>query len=113
MKLGIRLISAVSVNGAIGKNNDLLWRIPEDLKHLSNVKKQRIVKICPHRYLKEYGISIWVDGSFEIIGDVMSFVSQYDLEKIPFYTRVHPIRKCIYKEAEACIQMKKDSIEVI
>lgn len=38
--------------------------IPKELDYLSNVKKQRIVKICPHRYLKEYDISIWVDGSF-------------------------------------------------
>ena len=37
--------------------------IPEELKHLSNVKKQRVIKICPHRYLKEYDISIWVDGN--------------------------------------------------
>jgi len=40
--------------------------IPEELKHLSNVKKQRVIKICPHRYLKEYDISIWVDGNLEI-----------------------------------------------
>lgn len=44
-----------------------IWQtrlIPKELNYLSNVKKQRIVKICPHRYLKEYDISIWVDGSF-------------------------------------------------
>jgi len=31
-----------------------VWKcvpIPEELKWLSNVKKQRILKICPHRYL--------------------------------------------------------------
>ena len=27
--------------------------------------------------------------------------------------RVHPARKCIYKEAEACIALKKDAREVI
>ena len=43
-----------------------IWKllpIPDELKHLNNVKKQRIVKICPHRYLKDYDISIWVDGN--------------------------------------------------
>lgn len=28
-----------------------IWPIPNELKLLSDVKKQRIVKICPHRYL--------------------------------------------------------------
>lgn len=82
--------------------------IPKELDYLSNVKKQRIVKICPHRYLKEYDISIWVDGSFQIIGDLMKFIEQYDLEKTSLYTRIHPIRDCIYDEAEACVRLSKD-----
>lgn len=82
--------------------------IPKELDYLSNVKKQRIVKICPHRYLKEYDISIWVDGSFQIIGDLMKFIEQYDLKKTSLYTRIHPTRDCIYDEAEACIRLNKD-----
>jgi hypothetical protein len=44
--------------------------IPKELQYLSDVKKQRVVKICPHRYLKEYDISIWVDGNFSIVGSI-------------------------------------------
>ncbi len=87
--------------------------IPRELDGLSNVKKQRVIKICPHKWLSGYDISIWVDGSFQICGDLLEFVQKYDLEKTPLYTRVHPARKCIYKEAEACIALKKDSREVI
>lgn len=93
-----------------------IWKlkpIPEDLRYLSNVKKQRILKICPHRYLKEYDVSIWVDGNIQIVGDLNKFMSQYDLEKTPFYTRVHPSRKCIYDEAKACIDFGKDSSNTI
>lgn len=93
-----------------------VWQIkpiPEELKFLSNVKKQRIVKICPHRYLSEYDVSVWVDGHIYIIGDINEFISQYDLNKCSFYTRVHPSRKCIYDEAEAVIKMNKDSIDVV
>ena len=46
--------------------NSNVWKIrsiPEELKMLSNVKKQRIVKICPHRYLPEYDVSVWIDGN--------------------------------------------------
>ena len=90
-----------------------LKEIPNELKYLSNVKKQRIIKICPHRYLKEYDISIWVDGSFQIIGDLNEFIAQYDLQKCSIYVRVHPYRKCIYDEANACIKMHKDVKEKI
>lgn len=45
-------------------------RIPDELKHLSDVKKQRIIKICPHRYLAEYDVSIWVDGNIQVKNDL-------------------------------------------
>lgn len=87
--------------------------IPNELKFLSDVKKQRIVKICPHRYLKEYDVSIWVDGNIEVAGNLHQFIKQYDLSKVPFYTRVHPARNCIYDEAKACIAFSKDNKECI
>lgn len=92
------------------------WQIrsvPDDLKFLSNVKKQRIVKICPHRYLKEYDVSVWVDGSILVKGDIIKFINQYDLDKNFFYSRFHPSRKCIYDEAKACIRLKKDNSDKI
>ena len=33
----LTLLAAVARNGAIGKNNDLVWREPEDLRHLRRV----------------------------------------------------------------------------
>lgn len=88
-------------------------KIPDDLKYLDVVKQQRILKICPHRYLPEYNISIWVDGSFSIKGDLNKFIQNYDLHKTSIYSRIHPCRKCIYDEAKACIELNKDSKEVI
>ena len=92
------------------------WKIvpiPDELKYLSNVKKQRIIKICPHRYLKEYDVSVWIDGNLEIQQDLMPFIQQYDLDMCPLYVRVHPSRKCIYAEAKACLNMHKDTKESI
>ena len=89
-----------------------IWRmlpIPNDIQYLNNVKKQRIVKICPHRYLKQYDTSIWIDGNIQVIGDLNEFIKQYDLNENPLYTRIHPRRNCIYDEAEACINISKDS----
>ena len=77
--------------------------------NLSQVKQQRVIKICPHRYLpKKYDVSLWVDGNIQITGDLMQFIKQYDLSKNCFYTRIHPIRNCIYDEANAVLHYKKD-----
>lgn len=83
-------------------------KIPLELQYLSNVKKQRVVKICPHRYLSEYDVSIWIDGNISIIGNLNQFIKQYDLNDSPLYSRIHPCRNCIYQEAKACIEMGKD-----
>ena len=93
-----------------------VWKfkpIPLELKNLSNVKKQRIIKICPHRYLKEYKVSIWIDGNIEIQNDLSIFLKQYDLNAYPLYIRTHPCRNCIYDEAKACIRLRKDSLQSI
>lgn len=93
-----------------------VWQIrsvPKDLNELSNVKRQRIVKICPHRYLSEYDISIWVDGNICIKGNLNKLLAQYDLDKNPFYTRIHPCRNCIYDEAQKCIELNKDTNNII
>ena len=94
----------------------LVWSIkpiPDDLQFLSNVKKQRVVKICPHRYLREYDISIWVDGNILIKDDLNKLLAEYDLDKVPFYTRIHPKRNCIYDEMEACWKLNKDKKETM
>ncbi len=50
--------------------------MPEELDGLDDVRRQRVVKICPHRYLgPKYDISIWVDGNVLIVGDMKKLVS--------------------------------------
>ena len=93
-----------------------VWRclpIPSELEYLSDVKKQRIIKICPHRYLSQYDISIWIDGNIAVVGDLNDFIKQYNLETNTFFSRIHPSRNCIYKEANACKMMKKDVVDKI
>lgn len=88
-------------------------KIPTELSCLSPIKQQRAIKICPHKYFKDYDISIWVDGSIQIKDDLNKFIELYDLEKIPLYVRKHPERNCIYQEAYECIKQKKDSAKNI
>ena len=41
--MSISLIAAISKNYVIGKNNDLPWHIPEDLKHFRDVTRGKTV----------------------------------------------------------------------
>ena len=92
-----------------------IWEIrpiPKELDGLSEVKKQRCIKICPHKYLPEYELSIWVDGSVKLKKDVNTYVNQNIKNGSVFIPR-HPRRSCIYEECKACISMKKDKPETI
>lgn len=83
-----------------------MWKIrsiPDELKKLDSIRQARSIKICPHKWLADYDISIWVDGSILIKDDLNKFISMYDLSKSPFYVRRHLKRQCAYDEAKECI----------
>jgi len=90
-----------------------VWKlipIPNELQKLSKVKQQRIIKICPHKYLSEYDESIWVDGSIDILGDMNEFIKTYcNKPNKSVYIRRHPKRNSIYEEASVCVSLKKDT----
>lgn len=76
-------------------------------------RNARMYKILPHRYLSDYEYTIWIDGSVivkknKIIEIIASYLKEHDIA-----TFMHPDRKCIYEEAEACIALKKDSSDII
>ena len=58
------------------KTNWTILPIPEDVKNLniSQVKKQRYIKLHPHLYFKEYNLSIYIDATFTITGDLDEFL---------------------------------------
>ena len=54
-----------------------IWQlrsVPAELSALTNVKKQRVIKACPHRWLQDYDVSVWIDGNIQPCGDIISFV---------------------------------------
>lgn len=83
--------------------------MPEELDLMSNVKRQRVVKICPHRYLPPgYDASMWIDGNLTPMDDLLALASRYDLGSCPLYTRVHPRNKDVYQEIELCRSLGKE-----
>ena len=87
--------------------------MPQGLENLSKVKQQRYVKINPHKILSEYEISIWVDGSVTIKGNLEELLDLTLTGNTSVYVPQHPSRKCIYEESKAVLGMKKDVKEIV
>lgn len=100
-------------NAQVMSNIWKIRKIPNELLKLSKVKQQRAIKVNPHKYLKEYDISIWVDGCMDITGDLNDFLSEKCKGEECIFIPTHPSRKCIYKEADTCVKMKKDTVDII
>ena len=88
--------------------------VPQELLKLSCVKQQRIIKICPHRYLPDYDESIWIDGAVDVLSDPNKFIEKFcsDSNKSVFI-RKHPSRNCIYTEGLTCIKLRKDKAVIV
>lgn len=87
-------------------------RLVTDLEHLDNTRKARTIKILPHKYLKEYDFSIWVDAGFEIVFDIEKFLNRYSTSAKLLSVK-HTERDCIYDEARVCKDMKLDDENII
>lgn len=70
------------------------------------------VKILPHKFLPEYKWSIWVDGAFEIQGDLRELLNTYALNSY-FLSFMHYRRNSVYKEAEILARAGFDDKKLI
>lgn len=102
-------------NANLKSNTWQIRQLPESIVSqndaLTNVKKQRLIKILPHRFLQDYDVSLWIDSNIEMIVDVIDFFKKYQLTDAFFYTNRHPSRNCIYKENLACLRQHRDTYE--
>lgn len=73
---------------------------------MDNVHLARHIKLNPHLYFKDYEISIWVDGKYQIINDLRRYV-QYYKKQSSILCFPHPERECICEELGACIFYNK------
>ena len=93
------------------KMSSNVWEIkplPKETEDLSQIKKQRYIKINAHKVLKDYDISIWVDGCVSLIGNLNEILNDVLDNDISVYVPKHPTRKCLYEEAKVVLKMQKD-----
>ena len=92
------------------------WEIrplPEEVKDLPKIKKQRYVKLHPHKLFPEYDLSIWVDGNVIIRGDLNDFLKETLKDDVSIYVPTHPSRDCVYKEYKVVLAMGKDKSSIV
>lgn len=86
--------------------------IPQEIMKddtLSTIKKQRVLKINPYKYLKgmDLSTSVYVDANLEINCNLDDLVKQYEDSDIT--VPHHPQRNCIYEEAKVIVRSKRDT----
>ena len=94
-------------------NNETNWTIlplPKELNNLnlSRVKKQRFIKLHPHLFFRNYNLSIYIDTTFQIQGDLNEFLLRVLTPKYNIYNFEHPKRNNIFEEAFIVAKIRKE-----
>ncbi|MCP4179654.1 MAG: glycosyltransferase [bacterium] len=79
----------------------------------NQAKSARFIKTHPHVLLENYDIAVWIDSSILIRGDLNKYIDDTINANLPIGGISHPLRKCIYKEAYACIGSSKDASQIV
>ena len=95
-------------------NSSKVWDIiVVEPKFKDPVRCARAIKTKPHELFEKYDLSIWVDANFLICGDLNKFLTMFG-DGANLLTFQHDQgRDCIYDEAQAVIDLKKDDPEVV
>lgn len=84
-------------------------RVPlEGGEGLDPVRRSRLPKLLPHRYLPEAcDVSIWIDASAALLIDPVALAHRA-LEGADVAIPRHPARDCVYDEIEECVKLGKE-----
>ena len=79
-----------------------LWKIiPMEESVLDNNRKAKQYKLLPHKYLKDYKYSFWLDGTFKIKGSIREYIYKNIRANSKMLVVVHTERDCVYDEYDA------------
>src|ERR1044072_5401245 len=86
-----------------------------EMRHLDPTadpcRQQRAIKIMPHKYLPEYELTVYIDGSHQQKEHIAQLIDEHFSGS--WLLKIHPSRKCIYQEGEACIKLGKATRESV
>ena len=77
--------------------------------YTDNTRNAKRFKVLPHRYLKEYEYSIFIDGNMTIKGDVSELIEKYLSDSnVAFFSHGGNSldgRNCVYDEANTIFEL--------
>lgn len=79
-----------------------------NVEEFSNTEIARYVKTHPHIFFKEYSYSLFIDGNFLIVADIMPLFSGFSSKFLGLH--IHPSNECIYKEGNDVIALRKSNL---
>ncbi|HEM3651150.1 TPA: DUF616 domain-containing protein [Streptococcus suis] len=94
-------------NSSVWKSLEPETVIP-NYKSLSNIEKNRFVKMNPHKIFKDYKYSVYIDGNIQLVGDPSEFVNLIGKSGIALHK--HRSRISAYDELEIILKLKKINI---
>ena len=94
----------------IKETNWTLIYVEEDLKilNLSKIKYTRYLKLHPHLFFKNYSLSIYIDATYSIKGDLNEFCLRLLSPKKIIYSLEHYNRNSVFSEINVVTLAKKD-----
>lgn len=74
-----------------------VWKIiPIESSNLDNNRIAKQFKVLPHKFFPEYKYSLWIDGTFKIVGSIREYI--YEYLRNPMLNVMHDDRDCVYDE---------------
>lgn len=90
-----------------------IWKIRSlDIYDNDYNRSAKRIKVLPHLFFAEYDWSIWIDGKFQITGDIVSLIDRYALNS-NFLSFMHYKRNSVFEDAKAVIEVGFDKEEII
>lgn len=83
----------------------------EIFKGMTNVQKNRYLKMHPQVIFPNYKYSIYIDGNIQVVSDVTEYIYRIGAHDVSMH--LHSSRSCVYEEAKAVIYAKKESKQAI
>ena len=81
--------------------------------NISKVKMTRYIKLFPHLFFKDYELSIYLDATFIIIGDLNELLLKALNPSFDLYLIQHPKRNKVFREFKAVLKLKKENKAIV
>ncbi len=93
-----------------------IWKFVkiEERELKDKIRVSRAPKLLPHEYLQGYEYSIYIDANIQVLDNKLQKRAEELINKKCILSIAkHPERSCVYQEALACIDLRKERPEDI